>query len=191
MSGSLEVVAAGESLPVSTVLSLSLDDADRIAVTSRRKLGHIALVESVEAFTRSNNLGPDALDPSLDSEWFRNAFESKRGSLKSALMDQGTIAGIGNIYSDEILFQSGIHPKTQIGRIRAEDLDRVFATLRSVLRKAIDRSITTEDLDNVPPKCWLLAQRTKGGRCPRCGELLQTTKVGGRTAYYCGSCQGG
>jgi formamidopyrimidine-DNA glycosylase len=98
-----------------------------------------------------------------------------RRDVKSVLMDQEIIAGIGNIYSDEILFQARMNPAERIDRLSPGELKRLFRTLRAVLGKEGG---------------LLLPQRRKGGSCPRCGAPLKVFKLGGRTSYCCRRCQG-
>lgn len=190
MSGTLEIVPKENGLPKYTVMSLTLDNGGKVAITSQRKLGYIALARSIEEVIRSRELGPDALDPALDGNALRERLGSARGTLKSALMDQSKLAGIGNVYSDEILFRAHLHPKLRIGDLKPQDFDRLLDAIRSVLREAIKLEIPAEGAEGRAPDDWLLAHRGEGGRCPRCGGRLGTLKVSGRTAYYCPSCQG-
>ena len=109
--------------------------------------------------------------------------------VKSALMDQQIVAGIGNIYSDEILFQARINPAAGVDRLTPGQLRRLFANMRKVLKTAVSRGAGSEQFVEPMPKGSLLPQRKKGGRCPRCRSRLKVFKVGGRTAYCCAKCQ--
>lgn len=127
----------------------------------------------------ARTLGPDAL--TLGYADFRALAKGRRGSAKSWLMDQSILAGIGNIYSDEILFQAGIHPKRAVTDLDERVLEALHKALRRVLRLAIDAHA---EPDHLPPG-YLLPQRKAHGRCPRCGGSLAQLKAAGRTAYYC------
>ena len=105
-------------------------------------------------------------------------------------MDQQIIAGIGNIYSDEILFQARINPAERIDNLAPIQLKRLFLKMREVLKTAIVRGAGSEQFVERMPKGSLLPERNKGGHCPRCRSLLKVFKVGGRTAYCCPQCQG-
>jgi formamidopyrimidine-DNA glycosylase len=95
------------------------------------------------------------------------------------------IAGIGNIYADEILFRARIHPATQIARLSEKDRKRLFRAMRRVLKKAIEYRADAGRM----PKSWLLPHRGRAGKCPRCGRELKSAKIGGRTAWFCSHCQ--
>lgn len=109
--------------------------------------------------------------------------------MKSVLIDQTAIAGIGNIYSDEILFQAGIHPQARADRLDPDASERLFRQVKRVLETAVECSAGGELAPNTLPGSFLLRQRRKGGRCPRCSGEIRTIKFSGRTAYYCPHCQ--
>jgi formamidopyrimidine-DNA glycosylase len=104
-------------------------------------------------------------------------------------MDQARLSGIGNVYSDEILFQAGLHPKATAGDLEAETVDRLYDTMRRVLEQAIDLGAGDPDFPDRAPKDWLLPHRNKGGRCPRCGGELVKATISGRSAWLCPGCQ--
>jgi formamidopyrimidine-DNA glycosylase len=95
------------------------------------------------------------------------------------------IAGIGNIYADEILFRARMHPATEISRLGSKPITKLFRATRYILEKAI----TAKADVNRMPKSWLLPHRGKGAKCPRCGRRLKSATIGGRTAWFCGNCQ--
>lgn len=191
MSGEILPLEDGSEIPKYTALHLRFDDGNGLAVTSRRRLGHIGLAADAEGFAGAHDLGPDALDPALDGATFREALGSPRGAIKSALMDQSKLAGIGNIYADEILFRARLNPATHVGDLGDEDIGNLLGTIREVLKEAVERDILSEFEHDSLPQDWLLAHREKGGTCPRCGTKLQISRVGGRTGYFCPSCQPG
>jgi formamidopyrimidine-DNA glycosylase len=105
--------------------------------------------------------------------------------VKAILLNQKLIAGIGNLYADEILFRLCMHPATAAASFSDKDLRRLFRTTRYVLEKAI--ALKTDF--NRLPKSWLLTHRGKRGRCPRCGRALKSATIGGRTSWFCAHCQ--
>jgi formamidopyrimidine-DNA glycosylase len=105
--------------------------------------------------------------------------------VKSILMNQRLIAGIGNIYADEILFRARIHPATQISALEGKAIAKLFRATRYILRKAIEAKAEVDHM----PGSWLLPYRGKGGNCPRCGRELKSATIGGRTAWFCAHCQ--
>jgi len=189
MTGEIVPVGREAEVPPLAALHLVFDDGTALAVTSRRRLGRIALAGEASAFARTHDLGPDALDPVLDARTFQAALGSPRGAIKSALMDQSKLAGIGNIYADEILYQAGLRPNARIGDLSDQQLACLFQIMRRVLHEAVDRGVLAEGMEGSPPTDWLLTHRAKNERCPRCGTAFQTSKVGGRTGYFCPSCQ--
>ena len=155
----------------------------RLAFDDQRQFGQIGLLKDVDEFLKKRSLGPDALD--LDLGEFKKILGKRRGAVKSILLNQQLIAGIGNIYADEILFRTRMHPATEISRLDDKALAKLFRATRYILDKAIAAKADVEQM----PKSWLLPHRGKGGKCPRCGEKLRSAKIGGRTAWFCARCQ--
>lgn len=145
----------------------------------KRMLGRARITGSPETFIDEHDLGPDALD--LDSGAFDELLQSVRGGVKSLLMNQARIAGIGNIYSDEMLFEAGIHPAARCGDLDAGARGRLDEARRNVLETAIERDADPERL----PRKWLLPHRNEGESCPRCGGSIRREVVSGRGAYFC------
>lgn len=183
MTGCLQHLEEGEETPPYARLMFDFDSGSRLAFICQRKLGRVSLLGRGESIGTAKRLGPDALD--MDFEAFRTALQRRTAVLKSALMNQKLIAGIGNLYSDEILFQAGIHPQTRVAQLDEEALERLFEKTREVLRTAVDLHADFEKF----PGHYLIPHRGRGGECPEGGELRRT-KISGRTSYYCPRCQG-
>jgi formamidopyrimidine-DNA glycosylase len=152
-------------------------------------LGRIGLADDADAFFRDEKLGPDALDPAFDLAAFEQAIDGRRRDVKSVLMNQALIAGVGNIYADEILFQARLHPHTPVTSLDERQRAELFAQLKKVLKKAIASGAGAEQSLERLPDDYLLSHRDKGGKCPRCGGPIATLKAAGRTSYYCPRCQ--
>jgi formamidopyrimidine-DNA glycosylase len=161
----------------------------RLAYVNRRMLGRVGLADDADAFIEGEELGPDALDPTFDLAAFARAIEGRRRDVKSVLMDQALIAGIGNIYADEILFQARLHPQKPVTSLDEGQRTELFRLIRQVLQKAIECGAGAEQFLERLPDDYLLPHRDKGGRCPRCGGPIATLKAAGRTSYYCPRCQ--
>jgi formamidopyrimidine-DNA glycosylase len=159
------------------------EKARRLAFDDQRMFGEIGLLKDVDEFLKKRGLGPDALD--VDLAQFKNILAKHRGAVKSILLNQKLIAGVGNIYADEILFRARIHPATQTSALKEKAVAKLYRATRYVLEKAIEAK-TDADL---MPKSWLLPRRGKGGKCPRCGSELKSATIGGRTAWFCAHCQ--
>lgn len=186
MSGQLRYFKDMRKDPPYDRFLISFSNGSYLAYNAPRKLGHIQLLDEPGQFIQRKGLGPDALDPNLDLERFRELLSDRRGMIKPALMTQGIIAGIGNVYSDEILFQAGIHPRARIKELYNDALTKVFQAMKSVLETAIEKQAEPQRF----PDSFLTGHRHKGGECPLCGEQLERVKVSGRSAYYCPNRQG-
>ena len=149
--------------------SLEFEDGGRLALHDRRRLGRVVLDPDLD------RLGPDAAE--VGRKEFRERVGRGSAPLKARIMDQGTIAGVGNLLADETLWRAGLSPLQPAGELDSDQLDHLRRTLRAATRRAIDRGgVHTGDL---------IAHRERGGTCPRCGAGLRRETVGGRTTYWC------
>jgi formamidopyrimidine-DNA glycosylase len=185
MTGSLCYYRHGDPEPGHAKIRFTFDTGYHLAYTSRRKLGKVFLITSPQDFIRVRQLGHDALSQRMDFSLFRRVLSRKRGMIKPALMDQSIIAGIGNIYSDEILFQAGVNPARQLDSLREDQLLKIFTAMKKVLNIAI----RFEADPSLFPDACLLPRRVSGGLCPRCRSELKFRKISGRTAFFCPQCQ--
>lgn len=183
MTGFLRYYKSDEKQPDHARVLFRLRNGYTMAYDSQRKLGSLTLAGDMEGFIKDAGLGLDALE--LDKEGFINALTDSGSMIKSALMRQENMAGIGNIYSDEILFQAGVHPRAQVADLDKDVLDSLYRNMRRVLATAIDEQA---DPDNMPED-FLISNRHEEGRCPKCGAAVKKIKVSGRTGWYCPGCQ--
>ncbi|MBU2032735.1 MAG: DNA-formamidopyrimidine glycosylase [Alphaproteobacteria bacterium] len=181
MSGWLTPYDAPEREPDHTKFRIVFEGDRRLAFRCPRKLGHVRVVEDPDEYIAAHKLGPDAL--AIDRETFTAFIGGSKAAIKSALTDQNRIAGIGNLWSDEILFQTGLDPARKGSDLDSEKLDSLFDTMRLKLSKGVDVEADYARL----PKDWLIPNRKDKADCPRkgCGGSLTHRKVGGRTAYFC------
>jgi formamidopyrimidine-DNA glycosylase len=189
MNGSLEHFTEGEDDPPYDRVRFDFADGHHLAYLNPRLLGRVALAPDADAFVTAQGLGPDALDPRFDLAAFGRSITGRKRDVKSLLMDQEVVAGIGNIYSDEILFQAHLNPRTRCDRLDAVACSDLFGRLKDVLETAITSGAGAERLVDRLPGSFLIPHRNKGGRCPRCGGEIAGAKISGRTAYYCPRCQ--
>ena len=188
-NGYPQIVHEPTADPPYTRLALVFEAGDRLAYVNPRRLGGVTTGPSVGRFIADRRLGIDALDPDFDSLGLANLLAVRSGDIKSVLMDQAVVAGIGNIYSDEILFQAGIRPGIAANRLDRERVNRLHRAIRKTLDTAVDCGAGSErDVDRLP-KTFLLGQRHAGGHCPKCDTKLSVAKRGGRTSYFCPRCQ--
>jgi len=189
MNGSLRHFTAGEDDPPYDRVRLDFADGHHLAYVNPRLLGRVGLAPDDDAFVAAEGLGPDALDPRFDMPRFDQALAGRKRDVKSLLMDQEVVAGIGNVYSDEILFQARLSPRTRCDRLDAGTRQHLFRRIKEVLETAIASGAGAEWLADRLPGSFLVPHREKGGRCPRCGGEIASRKFSGRTAYYCPRCQ--
>jgi len=185
MTGYFSYSKDSEEAPKHTRVLFSFDNGYQLAFVLQRKLGRVFVMKEIGGFVKEQGLGPDPLDGDFNAEAFRTTLKESSGSLKSTLMDQERIAGIGNIYSDEILFQARLNPKARANELNDQDVDRIFKSMREVLETAIDSGADPLRM----PDTYLLANRANDGRCPVCYGKINTTRVSGRSAYFCPKCQ--
>ena len=183
MTGDLKYYKDVNEEPTHARVLISFRNGYHLAFDDQRLFGKVDLIEDPDGFIQDHKLGLDPLD--LDLPAFRKRLEGRRGGIKATLMNQQVFAGIGNIYSDEILFQVRLHPRTSVGLLDGDALHDLHAQTQRVLHEAIEHSATPQGL----PDSFLLPHRREGADCPRGNGKIQKTKAAGRTAYYCPTCQ--
>ena len=183
MTGDIRYYKHDSDRPEHTRMLIEFANGYHLAWINMRLLGRINVAREMAAFVRARDLGPDAME--VGREQFTEAFSGRSGKLKPALMNQSIIAGLGNIYTDEILFQSRRHPESVLKRFKPDELDAIHGVMKRVLRVTVRRLGRIEEF----PRTYLLPHREKDGNCPRCGSLIRRIKVGQRTSYLCPQCQ--
>ncbi|HON82204.1 MAG TPA: DNA-formamidopyrimidine glycosylase family protein [Methanoregulaceae archaeon] len=183
MTGDLTLVPGDKPDPAYTRAVISFDDHSRLAFTDSRRFGRLGWVPDRAAFVAGKRLGPDGL--TLVPAQFLSIATRSRRRVKLFLLDQHRIAGIGNIYADEILFQAGIRPLSLLHGCDPVRLSLLAAALPHVLRTAVDRAADF----SAYPETWIIPYRARGESCPCCGGAVDRVMVAGRYAYFCPSCQ--
>ena len=183
MDGDLAYYGPAGERPSYAGVVIDFGNGFHLAYVSSRKLGRITLARDPHDYVAKKHLGPDAL--ALDRKTFVALARRGRGAVKTWLTNQRVIAGVGNIYSDEILFQARLHPKRELGTCNDADLGHLFDSMRKVLRSAI---AARADARRMPHR-FLLPARLARGYCPNCGARLRTLRAAGRTTYFCAHCQ--
>jgi formamidopyrimidine-DNA glycosylase len=159
-------------------LEIYFENGNHLAFDDARKFGKLSLTSHPEDFIKAHKLGPDALF--ITQNEFKEIFHGRKGMIKPLLLNQHVIAGIGNLYADEILYQSGVHPMTTANKLNDKEINLLFKNNKKVLEKAIEYQDKTLSL----PSSYLLPHRHYGGECPEGGDL-EIIKVGGRTTFFC------
>lgn len=183
MTGTLQYGKDKDATPDHIHLLFQFSNGARLAYICQRKLGSVDLTESPEKFANEHHLGPDALDITRDD--FKELLHNKRGMIKSALMDQSAMAGVGNVWSDEVLYQTKIHPKTKTSSLSDEQMNELYRNMRRILETSIRNQAKPEKL----PDHYLVGHREEGAQCPDCGGKVERIEVSGRGCYICPNCQ--
>lgn len=199
MTGRLMLAGADEALAPHTHLRVALADGRELRFQDTRRFGGFYLIgakgEGAPAGYRA--LGPEPLAADFTADMLGKQLEGRRTYLKAALLDQATVAGLGNIYVDEALFRAGLSPTRTSGTLSDTELRRLHRAIRAVLREAIEQRGTTFsdylDSDGAPGSYGqsLRVFRRQGEACPRCGRPLVKSRVAGRGTHYCPHCQEG
>jgi formamidopyrimidine-DNA glycosylase len=208
MTGRLLVCQADEPVPKHAHAIVQLDDAREIRFVDPRRFGRLSVLDlSAKAAPKTGKrekgtgspgegfLGPgqEPLDIPIDA--FRALFRGRRTPIKSALLNQKLLHGVGNIYADESLFRAGIRPRRQAGRLTAKELERLRSAIQSVLQEAIalGGSSVSDYVDASGEKGFFQLEHKvylrTGEPCLVCGTPIRRILVAGRGTHFCPHCQ--
>ena len=195
MTGSVRVYENAAPLDKHTHVVWHFESGHSAAFRDPRRFGGVWVHDDLDQLTTTRwcPLGPDALTISV--EQLAVALEGSKRPLKAALLDQFTIAGLGNIYVDELLFQSRLHPLTHAARLKLPHIARLVELMHPLLRRAIDAGGSTlRDYADARGQAGgfqhLHQVYGRGGQpCVICATLLSSLSLAGRTTVFCPSCQ--
>jgi formamidopyrimidine-DNA glycosylase len=155
-------------------------------------MGKLYLTPEPDLVPTFPDQGPDALDPNLTLEAFTERLGRRRGEIKGILTNQSFVAGIGNAYSDEILFHSGVYPFRKRPSLTSDEVRRTYAATQHVLRSAIStlRQRMGSDI-HIELRDFLQVHGRGGQPCPRCGRAISTIRARRRLTNFCRNCQPG
>lgn len=172
---------------------VSLDDDTELRFTDVRKFGTFEVVNDIATIT--GRLGPEPLTPAFTKDVLATVVAGRQAPLKSVLLDQRRVAGLGNIYVDEALFLAKLHPSVPAGSLRAEECARLHTAIEETLREGIThrgasfRDYTDADGKDGSQQYFVRVFRRTGQHCGCCGGTIQRTVVGGRASHWCPRCQ--
>ena len=195
MTGQLTVAPGDTPRERFARVAFAFADGDELRFSDIRRFGRIALLTGDELAARLGDLGPEPLDDAWTAEQFVAALGARRTRLKPLLLDQGFLAGLGNIYVDESLFRAGLHPLTSAADVPPERARALHAAIRAVLAEAIGSGGTTFSnyRDAYGQEGDYYERRRvyarEGEPCVACGAQIVRIVVGGRGTHYCPACQ--
>ncbi|HEX6640865.1 MAG TPA: DNA-formamidopyrimidine glycosylase family protein [Thermoanaerobaculia bacterium] len=181
MSGDLAYYRDVAKEPRFARIVFGFDNGASLAFEDMRLFGLADIVSSPDAFIEERGLGPDPLDAAFTLARFTKMLERRRGAIKSLLMSQEIIAGLGNLWVDETLYVASIHPRRPIDQLKKDEVRAIYTSMRKLLRDVIAR----RERDARMPARSLYENREVDARCPRCGGSIRRTVVFGRTTYFC------
>ena len=193
LAGVFELADAEAKLTRSTALSLVLDDRTDLRYRDDKRMGKVHVVDldddlhDVHGFAE---LGPDAGDFTWSEREFAERARATRRELRNLLQDQTFLAGIGNAYADEILWEAQLHPKRRVATLDADEMSRFDRSLKEVIARG-----TAQVEEGLPPELGtkirdhMQVRLQKGKPCPRCGTPIVKTRHGLDDMYLCPRCQ--
>jgi len=195
MSGSLRLTSAGEALRKHDHLQWIFDNDHCLRLEDPRRFGCVLFTTDPEHHPLLESLGPEPFDTLFDGNWLYRQAARRRIAVKSFIMDQRVVVGVGNIYACEALFEAGIDPRRHCNRISEQRYRRLTTAIRDTLEQAIQAGGTTlrdfHQADGQPG--YFTRQLQVYGRdrcaCPRCQQPLRQRIIAQRASYYCGECQ--
>ena len=178
-------------------ISFVLDNDLELRYLDTRKFGRMHLIKKDEILNRKplNELGLEPWDKELTCFYLKEKYKGKKLPIKTVILDQSIIVGIGNIYADEILFLSRINPLKKANELEQKELEAIIKNTKLTLEKAIKAGGTTirsyESSEGVHGRFQqeLLVHNKEHECCPECNESIIKIRVGGRGTYYCPECQ--
>lgn len=187
----------GELPDKSTRVTFTMNGA-KLFFNDQRKFGWVKLLPTAEVMEMSffKKVGPEPLDPEFTAQDFIKRLDRRSNSgIKAVLLDQSVIAGVGNIYADESLWAAKIHPSMLVKDLSKQRLTKLYTELIYVLQLAIDKGGSSDkNYVNAEGKkgsymSFAKVFRLEGQPCPRCGRIIEKTRVAGRGTHVCLNCQ--
>jgi len=196
MTGGFQWAKKGARRDAYTRLRITFKDLERnLLFRDVRKFGFLRCLETGVPLdgVELSRIGPEPLEITNDD--FSRILARRKGRLKSLLLDQTFLAGIGNIYADEILFAARVHPLTPASPLTLKQTERLWAAIREILRKAVTAGGSSiRDYKDADGMDGLFQNEhnvygRKGEPCPRCGAKIRRLVIGGRSSFFCPRCQ--
>jgi formamidopyrimidine-DNA glycosylase len=192
----LEEAVGGELPNKYTHVIFEFQDGGCLYFNDLRQFGYIKLIEAKELEKIREDQGVDPLAEEFDAEYLADVLKKRSTEIKKVLMDQKVIAGIGNIYADEILFDAGVRPDRSASNVSDQEIEEIVDSAKKILKKAIEYRGTTfsnytdgkGNKGNFSSKLRVYG-REEGEECYKCGGTIRAIKINNRGTKYCEECQ--
>lgn len=197
MEGKYFVQPQTQPLEKHTHVVFDLDDGQQLRYNDSRKFGRMRLVKTGREndLKSLQKLGPEPFAPEFTVEYFTQALHRRKKAIKTALLDQTIVTGLGNIYVDEVLWMTRIHPETPANHLTLPEITALRQNIIAELQQAITAGGTTirsytDAFRNMGEFQFALNVYGNDGQpCPRCGTIIEKIKVGQRGTHFCPQCQ--
>lgn len=171
-------------------------DNSKLFFNDLRLFGYLKIVDEKEKNKILEKFGPEPLSRKFTLKKFQEILKGRKTNIKTLLMNQHLIAGIGNIYADEILFDAGVRPDRRVQTLKPKELEKIFKSIKKILAKAVRQEDTSvgdyikaDGMEGNFAK-FLKVHGKAGQSCPRCKKTkIQKIKIAGRGTYFCPKCQ--
>jgi formamidopyrimidine-DNA glycosylase len=194
MSGKFELQLPSEPAPRWSRARIVRADGATVHLRDPRQFGRLLLMEErdIEQRPPLADLGVDAWEPKVDARALAARLAGQRRTIKDVLMDQGVLAGLGNIQVTEALFLAGIRPRRRAHRLTRHEIGRLSRAIRTSLRRTIamnsgDKIVYVEETERRENPFFVYGRA--GSPCPKCSTGLRKVTIAARTSAYCPSCQ--
>lgn len=199
MTGQMRWVNQSQAIEKHARVRLLMPKGQELRYIDQRSFGHLWFVPPdcapEQVMTGLTRLGPEPFSDEFSVAYFQAKLRDRQRPIKNMLLDQELVAGIGNIYADESLFLSGIHPTTICANLKPKPIEKLHQNIRRVLQESIDAQGTTfsdfrtvEGINgNYGGKAWVYGQDKTP--CKVCGTTIERLKLAGRSAHFCPKCQ--
>lgn len=195
MSGSVRIVSHDSPINKHDHLDIVMNNSKLLRYNDPRRFGAWLWTDDLANFPLFQKLGPEPLSVEFNGDYLFEKSRKKITALKSFLMDNGIVVGVGNIYANECLFLCGLHPTMSAQNLTQAQCTQVVSTIKQVLMTAIQQGGTTlKDFLQPDGRPGYFAQELlvygkKGEPCPKCGHNIETLVIGQRNSFYCPNCQ--
>ncbi len=197
MTGKLVIKKTSKPYDKHTHIIFRLDNKNDLRFNNIRKFGRVYMINENEWDKAGslNKLGPEPLDEDFQLQDFKKLFKNRKTNIKALLLKQDFIAGLGNIYTDESLFEAGILPDRKADTLDEQELEKLYQAIQKILKKAIKFCGTSfSDYVNIQGESGAFQDKLKVYQktkkpCPECGSIIKKEKIAGRSSHFCPECQ--